>query len=230
MLLTALRVMAGTALAAGLVTGPAEPAPPAAPAAKPPECLYTPNAGQAAGEVGTPPARPAHSGTPRVTLVTDRGDIAFDADAVKAPCTVNSFAHLAGKDFFDKTRCHRLTTGALKVLQCGDPTASGSGGPGYRFSEENLPKAAPGRQTAEYGKGTVAMANAGPGTNGSQFFIVYGDTDLPPAYTVFGRISSGMNLLEEIAAGGSDNANGQGDGVPRKTVTIRDVTVTAAAR
>lgn len=175
--------------------------------------------------MGIPPVKAPYTSTVKATLTTDLGDIGLSLDGEKAPCTVNSFTYLAGKGFFDKTHCHRLTTGALKVLQCGDPTASGSGGPAYRYGEENLPKAVSGKQTAEYAKGTLAMANAGPGTNGSQFFMVYGDSELPPNYTVFGKITSGMDMLEQVAKAGSDNANGEGDGAPKKQVTIQAVTI-----
>lgn len=236
MLSTALRAAAATALAAGLIAtasghhvaprlaaAASEPSP--GPAAGPGECRYLPNTEQGAKNVGTPPVKPPYTSTVKATLKTNLGDIELSLDGEKAPCTVNSFTYLAGKGFFDKTHCHRLTTGALKVLQCGDPTASGSGGPAYEYGEENLPKAASGKQTAEYAKGTLAMANAGPGTNGSQFFMVYGDSELPPNYTVFGEITSGMDLLEQVAKAGSDNANGEGDGAPKKEIIIEDVTI-----
>ncbi|MFF8610677.1 peptidylprolyl isomerase [Streptomyces sp. NPDC015346] len=238
MLSTALRAVAGTAIAARLVTWVAMPAPATGlvaeaskpsttptPTARPGECLYGDNKEQGAKEVGKPPAKPPYASTVKAVVKTNVGDIKLDLDGKKAPCTVNSFTYLAGKDFFDRTNCHRLTTGALKVLQCGDPTASGSGGPAYKYGEENLPKAASGKETAEYAKGTLAMANAGPGTNGSQFFMVYGDSELPPNYTVFGKATSGMDLLEEVADAGSDDANGEGDGAPKKKVTIQDVTI-----
>ncbi|MFC9434539.1 peptidylprolyl isomerase [Nocardia sp. NPDC057030] len=200
-------------------------------AAAPGQCRYTATTTeQGAKDVGNPPARPADIGTVKATLKIgvgnrDRDDISLDLDGNSAPCTVNSFTYLAGKDFYDNTQCHRLTTGALKVLQCGDPTGTGTGGPSYTFGEENLPKADPGKETATYPKGTVAMANAGAGTNGSQFFLVYGDSELPPAYTVFGKITSGMDLLEQIARAGTDQANGEGDGAPTTAVTIQDVTI-----
>ncbi|MEU9146693.1 peptidylprolyl isomerase [Streptomyces sp. NPDC048349] len=237
MLPLAPRAAAGAALTAGLLAlayGPYTPAPVAraatpaavpASTAAPGECLYLDDTAQGAKAVGKPPAEPPYRSTVTATLTTNLGDIRLSLDGRRAPCTVGSFTYLAGKDFFDKTACHRLTTGALKVLQCGDPTASGSGGPAYKYADENLPKAASGKQTAEYSKGTLAMANAGPGTNGSQFFLVYGDSELPPNYTVFGEVVAGMDVLEEVAKAGSDNANGEGDGAPRKKVTLRDVTI-----
>ncbi len=103
------------------------------------------------------------------------------------------------------------------MLQCGDPTASGSGGPGYSFPDE-----LEGDET--YGPGTLAMANAGPDTNGSQFFIVYGDSPLDPAYTVFGEVSEeGIGVVEQIAAAGTDT--GATDGAPKTPVEISSVTV-----
>ncbi|MCJ1679238.1 peptidylprolyl isomerase [Streptomyces sp. APSN-46.1] len=229
MLATTLRAAAGAVIAAGLVavaSGPhSSPGLVAGTAPRPGECLYLDNKEQGARDVGKPPVKPPHTSTVKATVKSNLGDIELDLDGEKAPCTVGSFTYLAAKNFFDKTNCHRLTTGALKVLQCGDPSATGSGGPAYKYAEENLPKAASGKETAEYAKGTLAMANAGPGTNGSQFFMVYGDSELPPNYTVFGKITSGMDLLEEVADAGSDNANGEGDGAPKKKVTIQDVTI-----
>ena len=145
------------------------------------------------------------------TLNTDQGEITIEMAADKAPCTTNSFKHLANEKYFDGTSCHRLTTKNILVLQCGDPTGSGSGGPGYQFAEENLP--AEGENN--YPEGTVAMANAGPGTNGSQFFLVYGDTTLPPSYTIFGTITEGLDVVKKVAEAGSDNSNGDGDGKPK---------------
>jgi len=151
-------------------------------------------------------------------LTTNQGAIVLKLDAVKAPCTVNSFAFLADRKYFDSTPCHRLTTAGIFVLQCGDPTGSGGGGPGYEFADENL-------TGALYPAGTVAMANGGPGTNGSQFFLVYKDTTLAPNYTPFGTITGGLAVIQKIAAAGSDNSNGPGDGKPNLPVEITGVTV-----
>ncbi|MFF3216791.1 peptidylprolyl isomerase [Streptomyces sp. NPDC002886] len=233
MLIITLRAATGAAVAAGLLAF-ATPAPSTvlvAHAAEPArtaragECLYQPAKGQGTRNVGRPPAKPAYTGAVPVTLQTNLGAIGLSLDGGNAPCTVNSFTYLAGKNFFDTTNCHRLTTGALKVLQCGDPTATGSGGPTYRYGDENLPSPDPGKGTATYAKGTVAMANAGPGTNGSQFFLVYGDTVLPPNYTVFGKVDSGMAILRDVAKAGTDNSNGEGDGAPKKKITIQNVTI-----
>jgi peptidyl-prolyl cis-trans isomerase B (cyclophilin B) len=153
-----------------------------------------------------------------VTLATDQGEIVFEADSAKAPCTINSFRSLAEVGFFDGTPCHRLTTppAGIEVLQCGDPTGTGTGGPGYQFAEENL-------EGATYPRGTVAMARSQePGSNGSQFFLVYGDSPLPPDYTPFGRITKGLEVLDEVAEAG---ANPPGDGAPEQPVSIQTVTV-----
>ncbi|MEU8135707.1 peptidylprolyl isomerase [Streptodolium elevatio] len=152
-----------------------------------------------------------------MNLVTSCGTVTVKLNAAKAPTTVNSFAFLAGKNYFDHTPCHRLTTEGIFVLQCGDPTGSGSGGPGYEFADENL-------AGATYPAGTVAMANSGPGTNGSQFFLVYKDSQLPPQYTPFGTVTGGMEVLEQVAADGV--WDGSGDGPPKALIVLDEVTVT----
>ncbi|MFJ1705215.1 peptidylprolyl isomerase [Kitasatospora sp. NPDC088346] len=150
------------------------------------------------------------------TLDTSCGPVTVSLDAAKAPHTVNSFAFLAGEQYFDHVKCHRLTTEGIYVLQCGDPTGTGSGGPGYKFPDENL-------TGATYPAGTLAMANAGPGTNGSQFFLVYKDTQLPPNYTPFGKITGGLDVLQNIAGGGVQG--GGGDGAPVADVVLNKVAV-----
>ncbi|MET9955600.1 peptidylprolyl isomerase [Streptomyces sp. NPDC006339] len=162
-----------------------------------------------------------------MALKTNLGDITVTMDAAKAPRTVNSFKHLADKKYFDGTKCHRLTTSGIFVLQCGDPKGDGTGGPGYSIPDENLnglgKAGADGSVT--YPKGTVAMANAGPNTGGSQFFLVYKDTKLPPSYTPFGTFDAdGLKLVEEVAKAGV--AGGAGDGAPQKAVTIQKAAVT----
>jgi len=185
-------------------------------------CTYSPSTDKAAKDVGVPTYDEAKAKAPfTATLVTDQGDITIDMAADKAPCTTNSFRHLATSKYFDGTSCHRLTTAGILVLQCGDPTGTGSGGPGYQFAEENLPKDA----ANNYPEGTVAMANAGAGTNGSQFFLVYGDTQLPASYTIFGTITEGLDVVKKVAEAGSDNANGDGDGKPKQPVTIKSVQI-----
>jgi peptidyl-prolyl cis-trans isomerase B (cyclophilin B) len=153
-------------------------------------------------------------------VVTNCGTIVVTLNGRQAPNTVNSFAFLATKGYFTNTPCHRLTTSGIFVLQCGDPTGTGTGGPGYTLPDENL-------TGATYPAGTVAMANSGaPHTGGSQFFFVYARTALPPQYTPFGRVTTGLDVLQRIAKAGTDNANGQGDGHPKQPVVIRSFTVT----
>jgi len=174
------------------------------------------------GKVPTDPAEVS------VSMLTDQGPIGLMLNNAQSPCTVNSFISLAAKDFFADTQCHRLTTSPmLSVLQCGDPAGDGTGGPGYEFDNEyptdqyTLGDPAS-QQPVTYPRGTVAMANAGPGTNGSQFFLVYKDSMLPPQYTVFGKIQDdGLATLDKIAAAGVQG--GGQDGAPVTKVTVKSV-------
>jgi peptidyl-prolyl cis-trans isomerase B (cyclophilin B) len=175
-----------------------------------------------AGKVPTDPAQVS------ISMVTDQGNIGLLLANNESPCTVNSFVSLAQQKFFDDTPCHRLTTSpTLGVLQCGDPTGSGSGGAGYQFANEyptDQYKAGDPvvHEPVVYPRGTLAMANAGPNTNGSQFFMVYKDTQLPPDYTVFGTIQQdGLATLDKIAKGGV--AGGGQDGAPATEVMIKSV-------
>lgn len=152
------------------------------------------------------------------SMAFDDGTVGLVLDGAAAPCTTASITYLAHQGFYDGTACHRLTSAAYFVLQCGDPTGTGLGGPGYVFDSEHL-------SGARYPAGTLAMANAGPGMNGSQFFLVYRDSELPPEYTPFGRVTAGLDVLEGIAARGSDGSNGGFDGAPRTPVKIRAFTV-----
>ncbi|MET7363504.1 peptidylprolyl isomerase [Streptomyces sp. NPDC005562] len=166
----------------------------------------------------------------RMNLATTCGDIGLDLDAAKAPHTVNSFNFLVNKGYLDHTKCHRLTTGGIYVLQCGDPKGTGEGGPGYSIPDENLKDKR--LKDNVYPAGTLAMANQydagkkkGRNTGGSQFFLVYQDSQLPPDYTPFGTISdSGMKVLKKIAAAGE--SSGRGDGAPNATVVVDKATVT----
>lgn len=183
-------------------------------------CSY-PSNGRAPAKAVTPPAATEpKTGIVDVTISLTGGDVKIAMDRSKTPCTIGSFVHLATSGYFDDTRCHRLTiSAALHVLQCGDPTGTGRGGPGYGFDDETDP-------SMTYPAGTVAMANTGqPGSNGSQFFLVYADSKLPPNYTVFGKITSGLDLLVKIAAAGTDN--GTDDGGPASPVVIGKVAVTS---
>jgi peptidyl-prolyl cis-trans isomerase B (cyclophilin B) len=196
---------------------------PTTPTRKPVEGCTTPAPGAPNGKKWQ--AEPAMSIDPAASytmaLDTTCGKVTIALDAAKAPHTVNSFSFLAGEQYFDHTKCHRLTTDSIFVLQCGDPTASatvpgGAGDPGYKFADENL-------TGATYPAGTVAMANSGPGTNGSQFFLVYKDTQLPPKYTPFGKITGGLDVVQKIAAAGT--LEGRPDGHPMADVTLNSVTV-----
>jgi peptidyl-prolyl cis-trans isomerase B (cyclophilin B) len=178
-----------------------------------------------APKIGKVPTDPA---IVSVSMSTDQGNIGLLLNNAEAPCTVNNFASLAQKGFFNDTNCHRLTTASsLSVLQCGDPTGTGGGGPGYAFANEyptnQYPKGDPALQNPVlYPRGTLAMANAGPGTNGSQFFMVYKDSQLPPNYTVFGTIdATGLATLDKIAAAGV--AGGAEDGQPYTVVTVNSI-------
>ena len=180
-------------------------------------CTYSSDGRGAAREVDPPPEEPQYSSEVEATIELGQGELGVTLDAAAAPCTVNSFASLAEQDYFADTPCHRLTTQGIFVLQCGDPTGSGTGGPGYSFADELT-----GEET--YPAGTLAMANAGPDTNGSQFFLVYEDTPLPADYTVFGRLDDGsLDLVDDIAANGTEG--GAPDGPPAQQVTIEGVAV-----
>jgi len=220
-----------TASAAPSASAPATDAPAAAePTAYNPAtgtCGYVadPGSGQVK-DVGLPPAKVStDAGT--MTIKTNLGDIVAKLDAAKAPCTVGSFRYLASKNYFKDTKCHRLGTD-FPILQCGDPLAKadgknatdGQGGPGYRFVDENL-------EGAKYTRGVLAMANSGPNTNGSQFFIVFGDTGLNAAYTPFGTVTKGLEILDKVAKQGIlPGGTGDGTGAPKQTVEIKDVTIT----
>ncbi|WP_331459537.1 peptidylprolyl isomerase [Nonomuraea sp. SBT364] len=185
-------------------------------------------AGGQVKDVGMPPAevklKPA---TKTMTLKTNQGDIVVELDNAKAPCTVNSLEHLAGKGFYDGSKCHRLGSEKFPMLQCGDPTAKadgkaagdGSGGPGYVMVEENL-------EGATYKRGVMAMAKTqAPGSTGSQFFLVFGDIGLTPDYTPVGTITKGLDILDKVNKAGVIGDSGDGTGAPKETVEIKDVTI-----
>ena len=173
----------------------------------------------AAKKVDAPPSRPTVGGDVPATLSTSLGDLEITLDAAGAPCTVNSFVSLATQGYFDDSPCHRLTTldeSGIAVLQCGDPSGTGSGGPGYTFADETH-----GDET--YGPGVLAMANRGPDTNGSQFFIVYDDSPLPPDYTVFGTVDQdSLKPIQDLAAKGTVPGPG-GMTAPAEKVTITSI-------
>ena len=195
-------------------------------------CQYTVTPDEPPARPVPLPPDPAHTPDHRkvgVTLTTTQGLIPLTLNQAQAPCTVQSFLHLTKHHFYDFTTCHRLTSySTLKVLQCGDPTGTGEGGPGYRYKDElptNLPPAPtdPTGVRKVYARGVLAMANAGPDTNGSQFFLVFADSALRPNYTIFGSVRPlGLQTLDRIAAAGvaADDPGAPLDGAPALTTHI----------
>jgi cyclophilin family peptidyl-prolyl cis-trans isomerase len=188
-------------------------------------CTYTPDesGNTSLKDVGTPPTPEATptQGTSTLLMSTDQGDLTLTLDRAQAPCAAASFTYLASQKFFDGSPCHRLVNQeSFGVLQCGDPTGSGSGGPSYKYAEE---------VTAEttYPRGTIAMAKTSePSTTGSQFFLCFVDTQLPPEYTVVGTVDeAGLAVLDTVAAGGIKDTGPTGDGAPAIPVTINTMTV-----
>ncbi|SEQ47420.1 peptidyl-prolyl cis-trans isomerase B (cyclophilin B) [Lentzea xinjiangensis] len=219
--------LAVAALAAGVITTGTASAQPQAQSARP-DCGYTATPDDPAARPVTIPRDPWFTkGKVLVKVKTNQGDVPLVLDRGKAPCTTHSFIHLAHRGFYHQTECHRLTAyPTLKVLQCGDPSGTGAGGPGYKYADElptDLPPAPndPTGQRRVYPRGTLAMANAGPDTNGSQFFLVQSDSILRPNYTVFGQIlPEGLKTLDKIAAGGIAGENPQ-DGRPASTTELK---------
>jgi peptidyl-prolyl cis-trans isomerase B (cyclophilin B) len=198
-------------------------------AASPDACewIATPDPGPS---WGTPPVNPPRQGSLTLTFGTNLGTIEVQVDRSAAPCTAASLEFLARARFYDGVACHRLVP-PLAALQCGDPIGSGYGGPGYRFADENLP----GDADPAYLAGDVAMVNTGePATNGSQFFFVYGPTrpgnSLPGLYTLFGRVTDGLDIIQKVGAAGDDGffAPSQGGGHPKRRITVESVQVHAA--
>jgi peptidyl-prolyl cis-trans isomerase B (cyclophilin B) len=190
-------------------------------------CTYI-KGGVAARKVSLPPVKPDAKAKYQATIKTNRGTIVINLLNKQAPCTVGSFVSLVDQKFYNKTPCQRLTTklSGIYVLQCGDPTGTGEGGPGYGFGNENLPTKVNANADATYPPGEVAMAHSEePNSNGSQFFLVYKDSPLPPDYTPFGTIASGLNIIQNVAKAGTSNTNGPGDGAPKEKVQIISVTI-----
>ncbi|MDN6509481.1 MAG: peptidylprolyl isomerase [Corynebacterium sp.] len=200
-------------------------------ASAPQECAYN-ESGDAAKEVSVPSADDLRTdGTSDVTLATNKGDIGVTLDYGQAPCAATSFEHLASEDFYNDTTCHRVVVSdSMKILQCGDPAGDGSGGPGYSFPDEYPvwnEDGEPVEEEGQYKRGVLAMANSGENTNGSQFFLVDDETQLPNDYTIFGTISEdGLSTLDSII----EENEGQhedtgGDGEPVDEVRIESATV-----
>ena len=190
-------------------------------------CTYSPDESGNPNltDVGTPPTPEATptQGTSTLLMSTNQGDLTLTLDRTKAPCAAASFAFLASQKFFDGSPCHReVNQPTFGVLQCGDPTGTGSGGPSYKFDQE-IPEG------TTYPRGTIAMANTGqPGSTGSQFFLCFVDTQLPPDYTPVGTVDeAGLAVLDTVAAAGNDGSfeAQAGGGAPNLPVTINTMTV-----
>jgi len=186
--------------------------------AKPGVCAYVAG-GTAAKKVSLPAAKAPITGTVTASVKTTQGDLTFALDRAKAPCTVASFESLIKQKYYDNTPCHRLTTSGIFVLQCGDPTGTGTGGPGYTIPDEF-------KGSEKYTPGVLAMANTGQANSGGgQFFIVYKNTPLPAQYTVFGTVTKGLDVVNKVAKAGSNNKNSAGDGAPKLPIKIISITV-----
>jgi peptidyl-prolyl cis-trans isomerase B (cyclophilin B) len=190
-------------------------------------CTYTPDESGNPNlkDVGTPPTPEATptQGTDTLLMTTTAGDLTLTLNRTAAPCAAASFTYLASQKFFDGSPCHRMVNQeAFGVLQCGDPSGTGSGGPSYKFAEEVTPE-------TTYPRGTIAMANSGtPGSTGSQFFLCFVDTQLSPDYTAVGTVDeAGLAVLDQIAAGGNDGSfePSPGGGAPNTQVFIITMTV-----
>jgi peptidyl-prolyl cis-trans isomerase B (cyclophilin B) len=196
------------------------------PLANPVTCTFAPDTTSPAAKPVNPPPNGSvpSTGTVAVTLKTTAGDIPLTLDRALAPCAVDSFISLAKQGFYTNTSCHRLGTSGLQMLQCGDPKGNGTGGPGYTIADENFPQ-------LTYGRGILAMAKtSAPNSGGSQFFMVYGNAQLPPNYSVFGSISdAGLQVLDKVARAGVDPASAaqssDGTGTPAMPVKFTAVTV-----
>jgi peptidyl-prolyl cis-trans isomerase B (cyclophilin B) len=180
-------------------------------------------------DVGTPPnpGSTPTKGTDTLKMSTNQGDLTLNLNRTAAPCASASFTYLASKKFFDGSSCHReVNQPTFGVLQCGDPTGTGQGGPSYTFGTEVTAK-------TTYPRGTIAMANTGqPNSTGSQFFLCFTDTQLPPNYTAVGTVDqAGLAVLDKIAAAGNDGSfdPSPGGGKPKLPVTITSMTVESAS-
>lgn len=192
--------------------------------AVPGECAFIPGdpAAPNVTDVGLPETPAPTEGAVELAVATSQGDMTFTLDRALAPCAVQSFTYLAAQGFYDESPCHRMVNGeAFGVLQCGDPSGTGSGGPGYAYSQE-----APAGENP-YAKGVIAMANSGaPDTTSSQFFIMFVDTMLDPAYSVIGTVTMGLDVVETVAAAGNDGSfePSPGGGAPNQPITIESIT------
>ena len=199
----------------------------AAPVETPPpgECTEPPALPESPKQYdAAPEASEAEDATWIARVATNCGEIVFELFGDKAPQTVASFNFLAEDGYWDGSPCHRLVTSGIFVLQCGDPTGTGSGDPGYGYGVENAPA------DFQYPRGTLAMARTqDPNTNGGQFFIVFDQTELPDAngYSIFGRVTEGMDIVDRIAEQGVGGT--LGPEAPAQPISILDVTVEKAS-
>jgi peptidyl-prolyl cis-trans isomerase B (cyclophilin B) len=216
----------------GASSSPLAATPTSATTAPPGPCSFPSTPGEPAARPVSPPTdtNPPKNGTVAVTMTTNQGVLPITLNRAHAPCTVDSFVHLAKAGFYNNTPCHRLVTqGTLKVLQCGDPTGTGTGGPGYSIPDEPPTGLKPGPDGVSiYPAGAVAMAkSSSPNSGGSQFFLVYADSELPPDYTIFGSVApAGVKVLQKIAAAGDDGSmdSSAGGGKPKLATNIQTVT------
>ena len=222
-ILTVVVVLAVAGVLGAKFAGSPEPKTPTTTAAG---CELPPAALGTAAQLSLPDPKTAEGKTFVATVTTNCGDIELTLDGTKAPQAVASFVELAKQNYWLNSPCHRLTTSAsLKVLQCGDPTGTGSGTPGYGFGVENAPK------DGAYPRGTLAMARTSDPKkgNGGQFFLVYGDSTLPDpdGYSVFGTVTSGLDIVDKIAAAGvAPGGSSTDDGFPAAPISILRVAVT----
>ena len=216
----------GKTVASGQPTGQVTAQPPSAattPAASVAGCVTPPKV-PTDKRTGTLPDKKTAAGKTFIaTVTTNCGVIRMELDGTKAPQTVASFLGLAKSGYWADSPCHRLTTAGIFVLQCGDPTGTGSGSPGYGFGVENAPA------DFTFAPGTLAMARStDPNSNGGQFFIVYKKTVLQDAtgYSIFGKITSGMDIVDKIAAAGATPPDAGGNTAPVQPISILTVDVT----
>ncbi|MDQ1721065.1 MAG: peptidyl-prolyl cis-trans isomerase [Pseudonocardiales bacterium] len=174
-------------------------------------------------DVGLPPdPKPTPTGNSTAVFATNQGTITVTLDGASAPCNVQSIKYLISKKFYDNTSCPRSVNSGIFVVQCGDPSGTTSGGPTYTTKDENLTK-------VSYTEGTLAMANAGANTNGSQFFFITKDSNgsLGKNYSVIGHVTGGLDILKKVATGGDDGSNQAGGGKPNVPLYFKTVTIKA---
>lgn len=220
-------VTAGNPPASGAPTEAAGPAVPAGTTSAVGPCVYTANGEAPSRPVSLPAAAADVDRTPATMVIeTSAGKITAALDADKAPCTVLALRTIAEAGFYDDSPCHRQTSSSIFVLQCGDPTGRGTGGPGFGYANENT-------EGVTYDRGVIAIAHSQqPDSNGSQFFVNYADPTaegaaaLAGGYTVVGKITEGLDVLDALTKPGTDNANGEGDGAPLSKPTITSVEIT----